>query len=191
MTRETESRPSGEGLGALLILLITIAFLGTAAALGWDTWAWKDSDRPSSHRPVGADLPQHSLVRTAREPVVYCRSENCSECHSKREYRQLWNDWTKGGHKDVECEVCHGPAGDHGLSDVDPRPKMPITLEKLAKPRALCLGCHSEILGRQTTNLPIDPEKHLAEFKVNKEDNDYEQSRQCLSCHDAHRPVKK
>ena len=184
--REMEDEPSRRGLTSSLVAVI---FLGTALILWWDPLGHANPLPPKL--PVDPDLTQPVLVRDNPNPVLYYGTDNCKGCHSKREYRKLWNDWTRGGHKDVECEACHGPAGDHGLRDVDPRPKMAVTSEMLAKPHVLCMGCHAETPGRQTSVRQIECEKHLADFKVSKTDPDYEQSRQCLSCHDAHWPVKK
>ena len=185
VTPETQSEPIGGVLASSLVLLIAIVFLATADVPWWD----QSSDaQPPPYQ--SANLAIMAPIRAGQTPVLYYGSENCKECHSKKKYKKLWKDWTKGGHKDVQCEACHGPAGDHALPDIEPRPKMLVTPEMLAEPRVLCMGCHGEIPGRQTTNRPIDPEKHLAEFKVSQDDADYEKSRQCLSCHDAHRPVK-
>ena len=189
MTRETQSRPSGGGLTSSLAPLISIVFLGTAAVLWWDPWGPAKLRPPN--RPVDSDLTHPVLVRTGPTPILYYGSENCKGCHSKRKYKKLWNDWTKGGHKDVECEACHGPAGDHALGDMDPPPKMVVAAEMLAEPHVLCMGCHAKIPGREATIRQIDCDKHLADWKVNKGDPEYEQALQCLSCHDPHRPVKK
>ena len=105
MTRETKSRPSE---WALASSLMTIAFLGTAVVLWWDPWG---HGKPlSSYRPIDPILTLPVLARARPESILYYGSENCKECHSKREYKKLWNNWTKGGHKDVACETCHGPA---------------------------------------------------------------------------------
>ena len=187
MTRKKESLSSG-GLFSL-IPLMTMVFLGTAVILWWDPWGRAEPLRP--YRPIDPDLTLPVLARADPKPILYYGSENCKGCHSKREYRKLWNAWAKGGHKDVECEACHGPAGDHALRDVDPRPKMVVTSEMLAKPHDLCMSCHAKIPGRQASVRQIECDRHLAEFKVKKGEPDYEESLQCLSCHDAHRPVKK
>ena len=87
--------------------------------------------------------------------------------------------------------MCHGPAGDHALPDADPRPAMPVNGELLAKPHVLCMGCHAQTPGREPTVRQIDYEKHLAEWKVKKDELDeYEEGRQCLGCHPPHRPKK-
>ena len=188
VTREMELRPNGR---VLTFSLIAVIFLGTASILWWDPLG--HANPLPQDPPPAPDLTGPVLVRAERESTPYYGSENCKGCHSTKEYKKLWKDWTKGGHKDVECEACHGPAGDHALDDVEPRPKMVVTAEMLAEPHVLCMGCHAKIPGRQTSISQIEQiecEKHLAEFKVNKDDPDYEKSRQCLSCHDPHRPVK-
>ncbi len=183
--RETQSPPNGKDLAPWLAVLIAVVFFATAALL----YPW-DRDRPAAvEAAAGPDLALPVLVRTAPKPVLYHGSESCEDCHSKKDYKLLWKDWTKGGHKDLACEICHGPAGDHVLPDVDPRPKMPVSLDTLAKPHELCMRCHS---GRQdAVARQIDCEKHLAEFQIKKEEvEEYEEARQCLGCHKPHRPVK-
>ena len=188
MTGQTRFGPSGEDFTSSRVLCITITFLVTAVVLWWDPLGRAEPLTP--YRPAHSESTLPALTRARRESILYYGSENCKGCHSKREYKKLWNDWTKGGHKDVECEACHGPAGDHALKDVDSRPKTVVAGEMLARPHVLCMGCHAELPGRQTTVRQIEAEKHLADFQVNKGDPEYEVSLQCLSCHDAHRPVK-
>ena len=174
----------------MLALLIAIVFLTTAATLAWSSLS--RCEQQTSYQPLDYDFTVPAEVRAGQAPILYYGSENCKECHSKREYKKLWNDWTKGGHKDVECEACHGPAGDHAVLDVDPPPKMAVTAEMLAKPHVLCMGCHGETPGREISVCQIDTDKHLADWKVNKDEpKQYAEGRQCIGCHDAHRPVKK
>lgn len=189
MTHATQSRPNGGFFMSTLAVLITMVFLATAVVLWCDPWGHA-APLPTI-KSVDPERMHPVLVRTSPQRIHYYGSENCEDCHSKREYRKLWGDWTKGGHKDVECEACHGPAGDHALPDVEPRPKMLVTEQLLAKPQALCMGCHTKRPGREAPIRQIDLEKHLADWKVNKGDPEYEQAAQCLSCHDPHRPVKK
>ncbi len=187
MTRETQSQPSRRGLGLSLAMSIAIVFLAAAGALCWNTWTWEPH---SPSQPVAPDLTHPVLVRAGHKSNLYHGSQNCKECHSKKKYKVLWKDWTKGGHKDVECEVCHGPGGDHARSEVEPPPKMIVTIEMLARPHVLCMGCHGKTPGRKNSTFQIEWEKHLAEFQVDKDASDYEKSRQCINCHDPHRPVK-
>ncbi len=188
--RETQSLPTRGGLGRSLALPVAIVFLVTAAALCRNTWTWSHAEPLLPRRSVAPDLSHPVLVRAGRKSSLYFGSQNCKECHSKKEYKVLWKDWTKGGHKDVECEACHGPGGDHARGEVEPPPKMIVTKEMLARPHVLCMGCHGKTPGRENCTSQIEWEKHLAEFKVDKDASDYEESRQCLNCHDPHRPVK-
>ncbi len=183
---ETRQADFGPGKQGLTFSVIAVIFLGTAVVFWLDPLG--EASPASPGRPAAPDLTQPVLVRDNPDPALYYGTENCKGCHSRREYKRLWNYWEGGGHKDVACEACHGPAGDHALDDVDPRPKMPVTSEMLARPYVLCMGCHTETPGRQTSLRQIECEKHQADSNITKTHPDYEESPQCLNCHDAHRP---
>ncbi len=100
-------------------------------------------------------------------PVMYQGREYCKQCHPDK-----YNSIMKSPHKIIQCENCHGPAGDHYSEKT---PKLVIN-----KSRALCLRCHYPLpyptSGR--VNVPsIDPDKHNPGIE-------------CADCHNPHNPME-
>jgi predicted CXXCH cytochrome family protein len=96
----------------------------------------------------------------------YKTSAYCRDCHADKVAR-LKDSF----HAAIQCENCHGPAGDH--------PGDPPKLE-IDRSRELCLRCHAYLpyaaSGRSKIT-GIDPEMHNA-------------GRECTTCHDAHNPKR-
>ncbi len=98
--------------------------------------------------------------------VKYQGKEFCKDCHADK------YDSIKGTpHKIIQCENCHGPAGDHP----DNPPKL-----ALDKSRAQCLRCHFPLpypsSGRAKIK-GIDPDKHNPDIE-------------CSTCHNPHKPME-
>jgi len=97
------------------------------------------------------------------QEIKYIGHKACVECHDdivelkKRPY-----------HKNVTCEVCHGPASEH-INDPDGN--------QLAAPRGrgYCTLCHEYLASRPTGFPQIVSESHNP-------------MRPCISCHNAHDP---
>jgi len=90
----------------------------------------------------------------------------CQDCHGEP-YKSILSS----PHRGIECENCHGPAGDH--------PTNPLKLKKNTG-RDLCLRCHSYLAyptSKRSEIKGIDAEKHNP-------------SGACASCHDAHKASK-
>lgn len=103
--------------------------------------------------------------------VKYQGNEYCKDCHPDK-----YADISKTPHAIMQCENCHGPAGDV-TSDhwSDQRPRLAID-----KSRAHCLRCHYPLpyptSGRAKIK-GIDPEKHNPDVE-------------CSSCHNPHNPME-
>ncbi len=96
--------------------------------------------------------------------VKYRGREGCRSCHQP-EFRLL----NGTPHALIQCENCHGPAGNH---PTDP-PKLAID-----RSRALCLRCHSRLpypTSARGALRGIDPARHNPGV-------------QCVLCHMAHHP---
>lgn len=98
-------------------------------------------------------------------PVKYQGTDTCVECHkdNARTHR-------RAPHKRVQCENCHGPAGNHP-DDVEYLP--------LNKERGMCLRCHADLGYPESTarsNLPAIVDRH------------HKRKRECVSCHNPHDP---
>lgn len=97
-------------------------------------------------------------------PVQYRGKETCVDCHEDKVKAA-----SASPHAVIECENCHGPAGDH--------PDKPERLE-IDRSRDLCLRCHTHLpyFSSQRANIPgIDPEDHNPRSA-------------CVDCHNPHNP---
>jgi len=98
------------------------------------------------------------------QTVKYKTVSYCVNCHEDK-VKVLGSS----PHSIIQCENCHGPAGDH--------PENPATLP-IDKSRKLCLRCHAQLpyptSGRGVI-AGIDPDKH----------NVFED---CIMCHNPHHP---
>ena len=96
--------------------------------------------------------------------VQYKSREYCRDCHSDK-----YSSIRKTPHAIIQCENCHGPAGDHPM---DP-PKLDID-----KSRGQCLRCHTYLpyptSGRMNIR-GIDPDTHNPDIE-------------CVMCHNPHKP---
>ncbi len=96
--------------------------------------------------------------------VQYKSREYCRECHDDK-----YSTMLKTPHAIIQCENCHGPAGDHPL---DPQ-KLDID-----KSRGQCLRCHTYLpyptSGRMNIK-GIDPDAHNPDIE-------------CVLCHNPHKP---
>lgn len=96
--------------------------------------------------------------------VKYLTAEYCKDCHSDKHDLIMTSP-----HAIINCENCHGPAGDHP----DDPPKLPID-----RSRELCLRCHFPLpyptSGRANIR-GIDPVLHNPD-------------QACATCHNPHKP---
>lgn len=101
--------------------------------------------------------------------IKYQTREYCKDCHDV-----LYKKVTSSKHAGVQCENCHGPAGDH--------PEKPEKLN-IDRSRELCLRCHAYIPYRpmryaelQTGTITLkmqDPDTHNPDTE-------------CVTCHNVH-----
>ena len=104
------------------------------------------------------------IEETARQPQ-FQGSAYCQGCHFERH-----TEWVAGVHRNVKCEVCHGPARGHPVDGPLPRPADTIKL---------CTVCHEAMPGRPAAQ----PQIVIAEHPVQ-----HEGALQCLTCHNPHSP---
>ncbi len=98
-------------------------------------------------------------------PVKYQGTDTCLECHKDNAKTHR-----RSPHKKVQCENCHGPAGNHP-DDIEYLP--------LNKERSLCLRCHADLSLPESSarsNLPAIVDRH------------HKRRRECVSCHNPHDP---
>lgn len=101
----------------------------------------------------------------AGEPV-YKGSAFCLDCHQQRA-----DDWSKGVHVVVQCEVCHGP--DRGCPE-NGKAMIPVDTIRL------CATCHIAMPARPASH----PQIVFAEHPFPDEEKP-----QCKTCHNPHAPT--
>ncbi|MHC5115213.1 MAG: hypothetical protein ACYTGP_12385 [Planctomycetota bacterium] len=135
--------------------------------------------RPASFGVFGPYRADSLLEIVRREPVHLGR-DACVACHAP-----IHDVHQKDVHRDVQCEVCHGPGNLHaahhragGEEDVPAEARMPTeyTLEG-------CLFCHRKLSARPTTFGQIDPREHYAFLHVT------DPATRCVECHSPHEPL--
>jgi hypothetical protein len=103
----------------------------------------------------------------ARVPS-YAGAAACAECHPDEAKKRAGN-----AHRNVNCEVCHGPLGAHVKADGS------VDKPVIDRNYTLCARCHRKLTGRPAKFPQVNLEEHVngpAEGKV------------CLQCHDPHAP---
>ncbi len=105
-----------------------------------------------------------ALAELAAKPVAYAGHQACENCHS-----DIVEVKSKGKHKGVACESCHGPLAKHAD---DPGSVQPAKLETTS----LCPRCHTANAAKPKTFPQVVPEDHSG-------------GAACDSCHKPHTPV--
>lgn len=95
-------------------------------------------------------------------PIRYAGSDVCAECHDEYEAK------TKGYHRNLSCETCHGAAKAHAEDPAEIKPSLP-------RMREFCSGCHTYDPSRPTGFPQINPIAHNP-------------LKPCITCHNPHDP---
>lgn len=104
-----------------------------------------------------------AVEEIASQPMNYAGHEVCATCHEDvSELR------SKGYHKNVACEVCHGPALLHTEDPGSGKLEAP-------RERGYCILCHEYLPSRPTGFPQILSESHNP-------------MKPCITCHDPHKP---
>ena len=98
------------------------------------------------------------------QPIQYAGHEACLECHD-----DVTEVKSQGYHRNVACEVCHGPAALHVEDDEAIKLRIP-------RERGYCPLCHEYLPSRPTGFPQIVATSHNPR-------------KPCISCHDPHTPV--
>lgn len=155
----------------LLVAVITLAFAARYLLV------------PSSYYRYG-HYRGDAVAEIARDPPLYKGARSCESCH-----RRIFDHWSASAHR-VQCEDCHGPAGEHPRTGAPPLPVDPDTHQVLMHGRYrladgrmqvptdtahLCLQCHASIAGRPAAQPQVRAREHAG-------------AQQCAACHDVHSP---
>jgi len=98
--------------------------------------------------------------------IQYAGHQACNECHD-----DVVELKSTGYHRDVNCEVCHGPGNEH-IDDPD------VITPEAPRGRGYCPFCHEYLPARPTGFPQIVSTSHNP-------------LKPCISCHDPHNPVPK
>ncbi len=98
------------------------------------------------------------------QEIQYAGQDVCVECHD-----DIGLEKSAGYHRDLSCEVCHGPAADHTNA---PDEFTPLTPNK----RKQCPVCHEYLPSRPTGFPQIISDSHNP-------------IKPCITCHNPHSPV--
>lgn len=135
------------------LVLLTIFIVGTYVAARFCL-------KPSSFGELGFYRAE-ALTEQASRPITFAGKKACDECHSE-EYQTL----SKGDHKTLSCEGCHGAAKAH-VENPD------VNLEKLTFSH--CVRCHEASASRPKWLKQIQSREHYA-------------GQRCTECHSPHEP---
>jgi len=139
-----------------LLLLLVVVMIGAYAVRSWLV-------DPSYYR--FGHFRADAVPEIAAQTPLYQGSDYCRTCHAERN-----EDWAKGAHQTVQCEVCHGI--DHNHPDDG---KSLVPADKIR----LCTTCHLAITGRPAKQ----PQIVLGEHPFPGEETP-----QCHTCHNPHSP---
>lgn len=105
-----------------------------------------------------------ALADAAAHDMKYAGHQACAECHD-----DVVATKAGGYHKDLACEICHGPAAKHVAEEGDVELRAP-------RDRGYCPLCHEYLPSRPTGFPQIISASHNP-------------MKPCISCHDAHDPT--
>ncbi|NOY06469.1 MAG: hypothetical protein GXO82_07545 [Chlorobi bacterium] len=98
------------------------------------------------------------------QPIRYAGHEVCAECHD-----EIAEKKSDSYHRNVACEVCHGPAAVHTEEEETDMLRIP-------RGRKFCIVCHEYLSSRPTGFPQIVSESHNP-------------MKSCITCHNPHDPT--
>lgn len=105
-----------------------------------------------------------AIGEIAALPISYAGHQTCENCHG-----DIADTKSKGVHKTVNCESCHGPQAKHAD---DPGSIIPAKLDT----KVLCARCHQANLAKPTNFPQVNAPEHSS-------------GAACDSCHQPHSPA--
>lgn len=105
-----------------------------------------------------------AITEIVQQEIKYAGQTVCSECHD-----DIAEEKSLGYHKNLSCEVCHGPSANHVEAPDEFKPPAP-------RHRAYCPVCHEYLPSRPTGFPQIVSASHNP-------------IKACITCHNPHSPV--
>ncbi len=124
---------------------------------------------PKSYGMYGPYRYDNVAEQASVRPPMHAGAAACGECHDD-EFKKR----AAGVHKNVSCEVCHGPLAFHVKEDGS------VEAPDFDRSYVLCARCHRKILGRPENFPQIVLEEHVNGQPL--------EGKVCLGCHDPHSP---
>ena len=106
----------------------------------------------------------NAVEEIRKKPTKYAGYETCIDCHE-----DIYNLKAKSYHKNISCEVCHGPAQAHTEDPTGVKPEIPHE-------RSQCAICHNYNPARPTGFPQIIASQHNP-------------GKFCTQCHQPHNPT--
>jgi len=127
---------------------------------------------PKSYGVYGPYRFDNVAEQASARPPLHGGAASCADCHDER-FKKV----AAGSHRNVSCEICHGPLGRH-VKDGDVVAKMAVD-----RSFTLCARCHRKIEGRPEKFPQVVLEQHVHQQGPSKLEG-----KVCLECHDPHSP---
>ena len=158
----------GKHLLFVLVILLAVGVVGVVAGglLTPDDFGWRNDWYYRAE----------SLEKEKSRPAAYAPTTSClsDECHGENAAKEEHTIELGGGHEQMGCQACHGPAIEHAESKgTKPAPK-------LEKDMQLCWNCHKEAPGRPG-KFPV-----IADLADHVDDVGGDEQESCFDCHDPH-----
>ncbi len=118
-----------------------------------------------------------AIGEEARTEIRHWTNASCFSCHPHEA-----GFHSKGLHKTISCEFCHGPYADH-IKDGKKIGTLPV--KKGDEIKTLCLRCHNKAIQARPKEVikTVTMPEHLFDQKVKL-------SHSCNQCHYVHAPLK-
>ncbi len=127
----------------------------------------------------GYRFRKQALVEETQKPLTYAPEKSClqADCHGEKAPEERAIELA-GGHEQMGCQACHGPALAHVQSKG--KEKAPVMPEAVAELTAVCMHCHKVRAGL--------PKKFgsVEDFESHRSDMGGEDEETCVDCHDPH-----
>jgi hypothetical protein len=142
--------------------------------------------KPSSFGEIG-HYRALAIQENKMKELKYAGSESCTKCHD-----DLRAEKAAGKHRQLKCEVCHGPGLKHGLYVEKVNGELPDSLV-LYKPvrRKDCAICHQINAARIKIQFDTINNTMIHQINVlehNLLDTDTKKEYKCIDCHNPHQP---
>ncbi len=152
-------------LAAALVLFLVVRQIVAPASWNYDLSHWYRLDSLEDMKKKPMSFGGIESVNKRK------RNASCTSCHKK-----VVKAVRKKKHRQLSCEVCHGPRVDHVKDGKK------FAQAKVDKTTWTCLNCHRPLINR-----PQGFPQYTTE--TNQKHRTRKKGTPCLTCHEAHDPT--